>query len=42
VTAELKAPTWLHRFIIGRQGQNIKKITKDLDNKVSYFFAVKL
>jgi len=38
VRAELNAPTWLHRFIIGRQGQNIKKITKDLDNKVHIDF----
>lgn len=35
---ELHAPNWLHRFIIGRQGQNIKTITKDLDNKVHIEF----
>lgn len=34
ISTEINAPTWLHRFIIGRQGQNIKKIIKDLDNKV--------
>ena len=33
-TRELHAPKWLHRFIIGRKGQNIKKITQDFDNKV--------
>ena len=39
VSSELNAPRWLHRFIIGRQGQNIKKITKDLDNKVHIEFT---
>lgn len=39
VSSELNAPRWLHRFIIGRQGQNIKKITKDLDNKVHVEFV---
>ena len=24
------APHWLHRFIIGRKGQNVQKITQDL------------
>ena len=28
VTVEVQAPRWLHRFIIGRDGQNIKKITQ--------------
>lgn len=28
VTVEVGAPKWLHRFIIGRDGQNIKKITQ--------------
>jgi len=37
-TKELAAPKWLHRFIIGRKGQNIKKITQDLDNKVRIEF----
>ena len=27
---EVKAPRWLHRFIIGRKGQNVQKITQDL------------
>lgn len=31
VAAEVHAPQWLHRFIIGRKGQNIKKITQDLE-----------
>lgn len=37
-TRELHAPKWLHRFIIGRKGTNIKKITQDLDNKVHIEF----
>merc|ERR1712168_1301367 len=39
VQSELDAPRWLHRFIIGRKGQNIKKITQDLDNKVHVEFV---
>ena len=35
VSAEVDAPRWLHRFIIGRKGQNIRKITQDLP-KVSW------
>merc|ERR1719462_847549 len=38
VQSELDAPRWLHRFIIGRKGQNIRKITQDLDNKVQVEF----
>jgi len=38
IQSELDAPRWLHRFIIGRKGQNIKKITQDLDNKVHVEF----
>lgn len=30
VTEEVVAPAWLHRFIIGRKGENIKNITRDL------------
>ncbi|XP_070561985.1 vigilin-like [Ptychodera flava] len=30
VISEVKAPAWLHKFIIGRQGQNIKSITQEL------------
>lgn len=30
IFAEVEAPRWLHRFIIGRKGQNIRKITQDL------------
>ena len=30
VIAEVDAPCWLHRFIIGRQGSNVRKITQDL------------
>lgn len=39
VQSELDAPRWLHRFIIGRGGQNIKKITQDLENKVHVEFV---
>jgi len=38
IQSELDAPRWLHRFIIGRKGQNIRKITQDLDNKVHVEF----
>jgi transcription antitermination factor NusA-like protein len=30
VTAEVHAPRWLHRFIIGQKGKNINSITQDL------------
>ena len=30
VMEEVVAPGWLHRFIIGRKGQNVQKITQDL------------
>ena len=30
INAEVRAPRWLHRFIIGRKGQNVQKITQDL------------
>ena len=33
--SEVKAPAWLHRFIIGRGGANIKRITQGLP-KVLY------
>lgn len=39
VSSELDAPRWLHRFIIGRKGENIRKITQDLDNKVHVEFV---
>lgn len=39
VQSELDAPRWLHRFIIGRKGQNIRKITQDLENKVHVEFV---
>ena len=37
VTVEVEAPKWLHRFIIGRSGQNIKKITEGYP-KVCFFW----
>ena len=30
VCDQVRAPHWLHRFIIGRKGQNVQKITQDL------------
>jgi len=36
---EIEAPRWLHRFIIGRKGQNIRKITQDFENKVHVEFV---
>ena len=30
VVEEVEAPQWLHRFIIGRKGQNVQRITHDL------------
>lgn len=29
IVEEVSAPAWLHRFIIGRQGANVKKITQN-------------
>lgn len=28
-TATVDAPTWIHKYIIGKNGSNIKKITQD-------------
>jgi len=39
IQSELDAPRWLHRFIIGRGGQNIRKITQGLENKVHVEFV---
>lgn len=30
VQQDVEAPTWLHKFIIGRKGANIRQITQDL------------
>ena len=35
---EVDAPAWLHRFIIGRKGANVSRITEDLP-KVHIEFA---
>jgi hypothetical protein len=32
----VKAPVWLHRHIIGRQGANIRRITNDLPRVLDY------
>lgn len=34
-TATVDAPTWIHKYIIGKNGSNIKKITQDF-SKVIY------
>ncbi|XP_015598207.1 vigilin [Cephus cinctus] len=39
-TAVVEAPAWIHKYIIGRKGANIKKITQDL-TKVNVEFTVK-
>ena len=36
VIGEVEAPSWLHRFIIGRKGANINKITQE-HSKVNQF-----
>ena len=36
VSEEVSAPSWLHRFIIGRGGENIKSITQDLHVTVNF------
>ena len=36
-TVEVEAPSWLHRFIIGQNGQNIKDITQDLPHVMVTF-----
>lgn len=38
-TASIEAPSWVHKYIIGRKGVNIKKITQDLP-KVNIDFTV--
>lgn len=37
-TADVEAPAWLHKFIIGRKGANIKQITQD--SKVGVFLDI--
>ena len=27
---DVKTPSWLHKYIIGKKGENVKKITQDL------------
>lgn len=29
-TETVDAPDWIHKYIIGRKGDNIKKLTQDL------------
>jgi len=40
IFAEVEAPRWLHRFIIGRKGQNIRKITQDLPKVLDFYSFV--
>ena len=35
IIEEVEAPSWLHRFIIGKKGANVRKITQELP-KVSW------
>lgn len=39
-TATVDAPTWIHKYIIGKNGSNIKKITQDFSkvNTTLFFF----
>lgn len=36
-TATVDAPTWIHKYIIGKNGSNIKKITQDFSKVMSQF-----
>lgn len=42
MVVEVTAPAWLHRFIIGKKGQNIGRITQQLprvrETKLISFF----
>lgn len=42
MVVEVTAPAWLHRFIIGKKGQNIGRITQQLprvrETKLTSFF----
>lgn len=40
VVDEVEAPSWLHRFIIGRKGANVKKITQDLPKVTGAWFQL--
>lgn len=37
VQTEVTAPAWLHRYIIGRKGANINKITEEYPLVRAYF-----
>lgn len=36
-TATVDAPTWIHKYIIGKNGSNIKKITQEFSKVKSLF-----
>lgn len=36
-TATVEAPNWLHKYIIGRKGVQIRKITQDLPKVIILF-----
>lgn len=37
-TATVDAPTWIHKYIIGKNGSNIKKITQDFSKVIKETF----
>lgn len=37
MVVEVSAPAWLHRFIIGKKGQNIGRITQQLPRVTTEF-----
>lgn len=49
IVEEVTVPAWLHRFIIGRQGASVKKITQNtpkvrvkIETKFFFFFSSKM
>ncbi|KAI5710689.1 hypothetical protein M8J76_008632 [Diaphorina citri] len=39
VTATIKAPAWIHKYIIGRKGAEIRQITQDMEKSVHVEFV---
>ena len=39
LSTTVNAPAWLHKYVIGRKGANIKKITQDLSKGVHVEFT---
>uniref|UniRef100_A0A8D8Q697 Vigilin n=2 Tax=Cacopsylla melanoneura TaxID=428564 RepID=A0A8D8Q697_9HEMI len=38
-TAIIKAPAWIHKYIIGRKGENIRQITQNMEKSVHVEFV---